>query len=57
MTEMHFMVAVFERQGCKVNIESDLNGFTLFVENNTHDILAFEFNQKGEFEMLRPTPY
>lgn len=57
MTELHFMVAIFERQGCKVNIEFDLNGYTVFVENNTHDILAFEFNQKGEFKMVRPTPY
>ena len=57
MTELHFMIAIFERQGCKVSVESDLNGYSVSVENNTHDIITFEFNQKGEFKMLRPTFY
>lgn len=49
MTELHFFIQVFEREGCKVNIEQDLNGFIIYVKTPYHETFKYEFNNKGEF--------
>lgn len=49
MTELHLMVAMFERCGHKVDIIPDPCGFWVEVENACHQRVRFIFNQKAEY--------
>ena len=49
MTELHFMIALFERNGDKVDILPDPCGFWVEVENAFHQRVRFVFNSKGEY--------
>lgn len=49
MTEMHLMVAMFERCGHEVEIIPDPCGFWVEVENIFHQRVRFIFNQKAQY--------
>lgn len=49
MTELHLMVALFERNGDKVEILPDPCGYWVEVENTFGEKVRFVFNTKAEY--------
>ena len=55
MTELHFFVAIFERNGDKVDIiPTEYNGYWVEVENHAHQRVRVMFNSKGQYIGMCP---
>ena len=56
MTEIHLFIAIFEREGHKVNIEYAVNNYYVVVEDLHNHSTTFVFDNKGYFKYFTIDP-
>ena len=53
MTQLHYIIQIFENAGNKVRLDSLQNGgYILYIDNSRQEPEMLVFNNKGEFEYI-----
>ena len=53
MTQLHYIIQIFENAGHKVRLDSLQNGgYILYIDNSRQEPEMLVFNNKGEFEYI-----
>ena len=49
MTELHLIIAIFEKRGHKVEVIAKPLGYEVYVENSSHQRIMYIFNPSAEY--------